>query len=71
MTAFHAKFEQLQAETDQKLAKSQESLVQIVIEQVNHHMASTQDHLYRQLSAHFVPINRETTHFDVDTPDLH
>jgi hypothetical protein len=47
MTAFHAKFEQLHAETDQKLPKSQESLVHIVIEQINHHMASTQDHLYQ------------------------
>jgi hypothetical protein len=46
MTAFHAKFEQLQVETDRKIAHSQEELVCVIIEQVNQHATSSREQLY-------------------------
>jgi hypothetical protein len=54
MTAFHAKFEQLQVETDRKIAHSQEELVRVIIEQVNQHATSSREQLYHELSDRFV-----------------
>jgi hypothetical protein len=67
MTAFHAKFEQLQVETDRKIAHSQEELVCVIIEQVNQHATSSREQLYHELSDRFV-VKDSAPHVEV-SPD--